>query len=348
MMAAAYLPVYALSRGGHPESLHYGAIAVVSVSGDLLAAYGDPHLATFLRSTAKPFQALPLVLAGGLEHFGLSAQELALICASHSGTDEHAAALETLQRKIGISESQLQCGVHPPYHATTVERMKKAGEDPTPNRHNCSGKHTGMLAYAKLRGWPLDSYLDPHHPLQQKIRHQFAELAGLPEGKLALGTDGCSAPIWAAPLYNTALAYARLMDPAGLHSAHRKACEQIREAMLAYPNMVAGPNRFDTHLMQAAGGRILSKGGAEGFQGIGLRGGVKSGGSPAIGIALKIADGDGRGWVNHAVALETLRQLGVLAEQELVALAAFGPQRSLTNWRGLQVGQGEPIFDLKR
>jgi L-asparaginase II len=348
MIASGYQPVYALKRGGHLESLHFGAIAVVSASGELLSWVGNAHLSTFLRSAAKPFQALPFVLAGGIEHFALSQKELALLCASHSGTDQHAAALADLQKKIGITESQLQCGVHPPYHAPTAERMKKAGMQPTPNRHNCSGKHTGMLAYAKLRGWALDSYLEPSHLMQQEILALSAELAELSVNQLALGTDGCSAPIWAAPLYNTALAYARLMDPAGLPAAQQRACEQVREAMIAFPDMVAGPGRFDTGLMQAAGGRILSKGGAEGYQALGLRAGVLGTGSPAVGIALKISDGDARTWSCHALALETLRQLGALSEQEMTALATFGPRRAISNWRGLQVGLGEPVFTLER
>ncbi|MEX2144338.1 MAG: asparaginase [Anaerolineales bacterium] len=345
-MVADYQPVYSLARGGHPESLHFGAIAVVNARGSLLASLGNQYVPTFLRSAAKPFQALPFVLAGGVEHYGLSTQELALMCASHSGTDEHAAILAVLQGKIGITEGELLCGVHPPYHAATADRMKKAGESLFPNRHNCSGKHTGMLAFAKLRGWPLEDYLDPNHPLQLEIRTIFAELAGLPVDQLALGIDGCSAPIWAAPVYNTALAYARLMDPAGLSPKLQKACIEVREAMVAHPSMVAGPDRFDTSLMQATDGRILSKSGAEGFQGIGLRKGALAAESPAIGIALKIADGDIRGWVSHAVALETLRQLSAISVQELASLITFGPRRMIPNWRGLQVGQGEPVFEL--
>lgn len=348
MSASGYQPVYAIKRGGHLESLHFGAIAVANASGEPLSGVGNPHLSTFLRSAAKPFQALPFVLAGGVDHFSLSQKELALLCASHSGTDQHAAALADLQTKIGITESQLRCGVHPPYHAPTADRIKTAGLPLTPNRHNCSGKHSGMLAYAKLRGWPSESYLDPGHPMQQEILALFAALAGLPVNQLALGTDGCSAPIWAAPLYNTAVAYARLMNPTGLPAAQQRACQQVREAMLAFPDMVAGPARFDTVLMQTAGGRILSKGGAEGFQAISLRPGALGAGSPAVGIALKISDGDARTWICHAVALEVLRQLGALSEKELAGLAAFGPQRAISNWRGLQVGQGEPAFTLER
>jgi L-asparaginase II len=204
-----------------------------------------------------------------------------------------------------------------------------------------------MLAYAKLRGWDTQNYIDPAHPLQQEIIALFAELAGLSPDALPVGIDGCSAPNWAAPLYNVALAYARLMDPSGLPAGQAAACAQVREAMIAHPFEVAGPERFDTDLMKAVGGRILSKGGAEGFQGIGLRAGALGPGSPALGLALKISDGDARAWACQSVALEALRQLGALSAAELDALAAHGPQRVISNWRGLQVGRAEPVFDLQ-
>jgi L-asparaginase II len=339
--------VYQLSRGGHLESLHFGAIAVVNTNGELVASYGDVQQATFLRSAAKPFQALPFVLAGGVEHYDLTSAELALMCASHSGTDEHVQVFNTLLQKCGVSEEQLLCGVHPPFHAATAERFQKAGAPLTSARHNCSGKHAGMLACAKLRGWDAQSYVDPAHPLQKEIFAIFGELAGLAPEALGLGIDGCSAPNWAAPLYNTALAYARLIDPAGLPVAQAAACRRIGDAMRAHPDMVGGPQRFDTDLMRATASRLLAKGGAEGFQAIGLPPGALGAGSPGMGIALKIADGDGRNWASHSVALEVLHQLGALDSSELALVSAYGPRRVVTNWRGLEVGQAEPVFDLE-
>jgi L-asparaginase II len=346
MQATAYEPVYAYSRGGHPESLHHGAIAVVSATGELLAAYGDAHTATFLRSSAKPFQALPFVLAGGMQHYDLSPRELAVITASHSGTDEHAAVVASIQAKTGITEDQLLCGTHAPYHKPTALALDRSGSTASANRNNCSGKHTGMLAYAKMRGWPLESYIEPGHPLQQEILALFAELAGLSTEQLAVAIDGCSAPNWAAPLYNTALAYARLMADDGLPPAQAKACAEVRDAMIAHPDMVAGPGRFDTGLMQVMNGSVLSKGGAEGFEGIGLRPGALGAASPAIGIAIKISDGDARAQVCQSVSVETLRQLGALSDAQLEALAPFGPERVLTNHRGIEVGKGGPVFKL--
>jgi L-asparaginase II len=329
------------------ESLHYGAIAVVNANGELVASYGDAQASSFLRSSAKPFQALPFVLAGGVEHYGLTQEELAFICASHSGTDEHAQLFAALRAKIGIEADQLQCGVHPPFHKATADRMQAAGAPFTVARHNCSGKHLGMLAYAKMRGWDIATYVDPAHPMQREIFALFAELAGLSVDALAIGIDGCSAPNWAAPLYNVALAYARLMDPTGLPREQATACSQVREAMIAYPFAVAGPERFDTDLMSAVDRRVLSKGGAEGFQGIGIRAGAQDG-SPALGIALKISDGDARAWACQSVALETLRQLGALSADELTQLRSHGSQRSISNWSGLEVGRAEPVFDLQQ
>ncbi|MGH2581821.1 MAG: asparaginase [Anaerolineales bacterium] len=347
METSAYVPVYALSRGEKTESVHYGAAALVSATGKLIAAIGDPTLSAYLRSTAKPLQALPFVMAGGMAYYGLGPKELALICSSHSGTDEQVRVLTELQQKVGVDEGQLLCGVHPPFHEPTRKELEKHGFPPTPNRHDCSGKHTGMLAYAKMRGWALDNYVDKDHLLQQELINFFLVLAGVEESDLQLGIDGCSAPNWSAPLFNTALAYARLMDPSALPNAQADACIQVREAMLAHPEMVAGPERFDTDLMKTTG-RILAKAGAEGFQGLGLPAGAIGPGSPALGIALKIADGDARGWARPAVALEILRQLVAIPEDELVKLKHYGPDRPISNWRGLVVGQASPTFILER
>jgi len=347
MGTPAYVPVYALSRGNVTESIHYGAAALVSATGELIAAVGDPYQSAYLRSTAKPFQALPFVMAGGEAHYMLEPKELALICSSHSGTDEQVRVLVGLQNKAGVSEQQLLCGIHPPFHEPTAKELEKRGLTSASNHHDCSGKHTGMLAYAKMRRWPLENYIDLNHPLQQEIIDLFAELAGVSRSELQLGIDGCSAPNWCAPLFNTALAYARLMDPSGLPDALADACALVRDAMLAHPDMVAGPERFDTDLMYTTG-RILAKSGAEGFQALGLPPGIIGPGSPAIGITLKIADGDARGWARPAVALEILRRLGAVTENELGILNHYGPVRPISNWRGLVVGEAGPGFDLQR
>jgi L-asparaginase II len=352
-MTTNYVPVFELTRGKTIESVHHGCIAVVDVYGKLLAWYGDADTVTFLRSSAKPFQALPFVERGGVDAFHLSQKELAILCASHSGTDDHVATVRGIQAKAGISEAELLCGVHDPGDEATLEALRERKEKPTPVRHNCSGKHTGMLAYTRLSGTAKSGldYIDPQHPIQKVILQTFAEMCDFPADQIGKGTDGCSAPNFAIPLRNAALGFARLCDPlaGGVKPPERvAACQAITRAMTSHPDMVGGPGRFDTRLMEVGQGRIVAKGGAEGYQAVGLAPGLLGPGSPAVGIALKIADGDARGKARTAVALEVLRQLGALSQGQQDALADMGPEFPIYNWRKIHVGQAYPIFTLKR
>lgn len=343
-----YRPLLELTRGDCVESVHFGAVAVVDAQGNLLAWAGDPYAVTYLRSTAKPFQALPFLERGGHKVFHLTGEEIALICASHSGTDAHLAVLRQIQEKVGVSQDDLQCGVHPPIYPPAAQALRDQGLEPTPNHHNCSGKHTGMLAHACLRDLPLENYLDPQHPVQQAILETFVQMANLKLEQVSVARDGCSAPIFAVPLYHSALAYARLCDPGEISAERAAACREIVSAMTAHPFMVGGPERFDTLLMQATQGRILAKGGAEGFQGIGVLPGVLGSGSPGLGIAVKIADGDRRGRAKPAVVLEVLRQIGAISAAELEELSSFGPVYPVRNWRDFVVGEARPCFTLHR
>ncbi|GAB4477489.1 MAG: asparaginase [Anaerolineales bacterium] len=354
----AYQPIYEFRRGDSfralsneiTESVHFGAVAVVDAQGKLIASYGDPYLVTYLRSTAKPFQALPLIESEAAKQYALRDDEIAIICSSHSGCDEHVAVVQKLQEKCGIQESDLLCGVHYPLHEETARILRQRDEKPTPNRHNCSGKHSGMIAYARFLNLPYDDYINPQHPIQQTILATFAEMCALPQEQVQIGTDGCSAPNFAVPLAHAARAYARLCDPIGggvSPSQRVEACQRITRAMMAYPHLVGGPGRFDTRLMEVGGGVILSKMGAEGYQGIGIMPGALGKDSPGIGIAVKIADGDSRGKVCAAVSLEVLRQLGAIDAETQIALNDFGPALPLKNFRQLSVGMAKPIFTLQ-
>lgn len=355
-MSQDYQLVLEVTRGRIVESVHFGAAAVVDSSGRLLASLGNPRLVTFLRSSAKPFQALPFIERGGDQTFHLTSKDVALICASHDGTDEQVELIKGIQAKVGVQESDLLCGVHPPYHLPTQEAMRLRGELPTPNRHNCSGKHTGMLAHARMRGLPISDYINPEHPVQKAILETMAELCSLPLEQVEVGTDGCSAPIFAVPLHNAALAYARLCDPRGLSMERAAACRRITAAMMANPFMVGGPARFDSRLMETCSGRIVAKGGAEGYYAMGVIAGALGADSPGIGLVIKISDGD---VASHSgsdlnlrarsiVALEVLRQMGYVSEKELEGLAEFGPVKPVFNWRKLAVGEARPAFTLQK
>jgi len=354
-----YVPLVELTRGRVVESLHFGSIAVTDSSGKRLAAAGDPGLVTFLRSSAKPFQALPTVESGALEALGLTDREVAITCASHLGGEAQVQAVSALLEKAGAGEADLLCGTHPVGDAQVAERLLRQGEAPTPLRHNCSGKHAGMLAYSRFRWGKTSSpsgqsYVDPENPLQREIRKALAQMCGLTEDQVEMGTDGCSAPNFAIPLEAAALGVARLMDPRGLPRRRADACDRITRAMTTYPELIRGPGSFDTEFMRAGGGRWVAKSGAEGYLLIGVRGGP-GGSERGIGIAIKISDGDrpdrksalgeGEARARPIVALEVLRQLGLIRATEGQALATFGP-RPIHNWRDLTVGEIRPAFHL--
>src|SRR5215208_4762507 len=169
-------PLFEVTRGNIVESIHYGSIAVVDSNGKLISSYGDPEEVAFLRSSAKPFQVLPFVEHGGPEHFGFTPRELSISCASHEGSDLRVQTVAGVQKKVGIEESQLQCGVHLPGDVEAFKSLIVRNEQPTLNQNNCSGKHTAMLAHARMRGLPLENYLDIDHPIQRDILVSFAEM----------------------------------------------------------------------------------------------------------------------------------------------------------------------------
>jgi L-asparaginase II len=165
---AGSLPLLELTRGRLVESVHWGSIAVVDSSGKLIASHGDPHMVAFLRSSAKPFQVLPFVEHGGVEHYGYTERELSLSCASHDGARIHLDAVREMQKKIGIEEKDLQCGGHLPSDPEMLREFIRNDIKPASNHNNCSGKHTTMLAYARMRGVSLSDYLDIENPIQRR------------------------------------------------------------------------------------------------------------------------------------------------------------------------------------
>jgi L-asparaginase II len=305
-----------------------------------VAFQGDPQTATFLRSAAKPFQCLPLLLAGGVERFSLTAADVALICASHGGRPEHARRAADLLIRGGFGLADLLCGAHWPLDPRAAEELRRTDEIPTPLHNNCSGKHAGMLLACRLLGLPTADYVAGDHPWQRRILEHVARFCDLPAESIGQALDGCSLPTYHMPLAAAARGYAALADPraAGVAPAEAAAVDVIVRAMTGEPEMVAGPGRFTTRLMNATGGRVLAKEGAEGFYGLAVRGPV------ALGVAVKIADGGER--CRDGVVLDVLRQLGSLSAAEFAELADLHSP-SLYNHRGLRVGEVRPEVDLE-
>ena len=334
---APQVPLAIVTRGDATDSVHYGSVAVVDVAGRVLFAAGDPHYLTTTRSALKPLQALPFVAQGGVERFGYSPEQVALLCASHSGEPRHVEAVADMLRRAGCTVDQLQCGVHPPLYYTAREELPPAGAKFTALHHNCSGKHSGMLAYCKLCELPTDSYLAFDHPLQQAIRAAVSRLTDVSEGELVAGIDGCSAPNYAIPLDRLAHAFARL---ATLNEDERygRAPSTLASAMSAHPEMVSGEGRNDLILMRAGRGDWVTKVGAEGVQGVGVR-------SRGWGIAIKVVDGNARGL--HPATVAVLDLLGLLDAQQQTALAAWR-EPIIRNYRGLITGHVEAAVRLER
>lgn len=326
------------TRGGQTESTHFGSIAVADADGRLVVSVGDPQRMTFMRSSAKPFQAMAVVETGCVEALGLTSAELALIAASHSGEPRHTEAAGHILSRAGLTETALLCGVHAPLHAPTRLALERRGESPTALHHNCSGKHCGLVCACVHRGWDLRTYPRPDHPLQRQILKLVADAAGLEPRSVSVALDGCGVPTFAVPLVAFATAFARLAAEEQLGGQHREAARTVRSAMLAHPEMVAGEGRFDTDLMSLGEGRLLAKGGAEACHGVALL-------DRGWGIAVKIEDGGSRA-VPVAV-VEALRQLEAVTERDPETLRSHA-RPPVRNYRGEIVGEGRPSFQLDR
>lgn len=334
-----------VTRGPLVESRHRGDLIAVDGDGQTITALGAPENVTFIRSSGKPFQAVPLLASGAADRFGFTQQEIAIACGSHSGEPIHVATVQSMLKKIGLDASALKCGVHEPFSVDAARELAKNQESPSVLQNNCSGKHAGMLAVALHFGAPTATYDRPENPVQESILQTVATFCGTPREEIPLGTDGCGVPVFGLSVHAMALMYARLVrPPADFSSAIREACARIVEAMIAFPEMVGGTkDRLDTELIRAAKGRLISKIGAEGVYTVGV---LPCAEWPAgLGFAVKIEDGDDRRARPPAV-IEALRQLYVLDAAALTTLSSYSPT-PITNRRGDRVGEARASFSLE-
>jgi L-asparaginase len=288
---AAQLEVRLL-REGIMESKHQVEAVVCDDRGRVLSVAGNSETATFVRSALKPFQALAVTTTGTLERYNLSDRDLAIICSSHKGTVEQVRQVFNILWRADIDPSALQCPI-PEGKRSRLE-------------YNCSGKHAGMLAVCQQRRWPLNSYLQRNHPVQQLILHKVAEMLRMPSEEFICAHDDCGAPTYFMQLGQMASLYAQLASGSNLDM------ERIVRAMTYHPVMVAGDGEFDTQLMRLTQGELVSKAGAEGVQCIGRVG-------EGMGLAIKVMDGAKR--AKYAVAIHLLKQMGWISPSIAETLA---------------------------
>jgi L-asparaginase II len=295
-------------RCGFTESRHRGAAVIVGPDGAVLRAGtgGAPMQAgavdepVFPRSSNKPLQAAAMVACG----LGLEGELLALAAASHSGEDFHVAGARKILAGAGLAEDALLCPPAWPGDADAQHALLRSGGEPDAVHHNCSGKHSAMLATCVAAGWPTGSYTDPGHPLQAEIRRTVERLTG--EQVAAVGVDGCGAPLFAVSLTGLARAFSVLVRAAPGTPERR-----VADAMRAHPEWTSGSRRDERALMDRVPG-LLVKGGAEGVQALALPDGRAA--------AFKIDDGDNGRRVRTPVTVALLRTLGA-AGQALAELA---------------------------
>ncbi|WP_456276738.1 asparaginase [Bacillus sp. AK128] len=326
-------------RGEYIESTHDVHIAVVDHKGKLLYSYGDPYRLTFPRSSMKPFQAVPLVETGTAKAFHYSPKEISLSCASHSGEVFHRETVLDIMARIQLEEDALQCGTHIPRDMESYKQLIKEGKELTPVFSNCSGKHSGMLATAVHMREDIYSYREVEHPVQQRILDAIEEVCQIPKDQIQLSVDGCGVPVHRLPLYNAALGFALLASPeANLGAQRVETLLSIRNAMMEYPEMVGGTNRFDTDVMNAFKGNIVAKAGAEAVQCFGI---VENG----LGIAIKVEDGTPR--ATSVVAMEVIRQMGLGDEQLFNQLKEY-VHAPVFNARNDKIGVIKANFSLNK
>ena len=324
-------------RGEREESVHYGSIAVVDKNGKLTHYVGDPEFFTFVRSSSKPFQLIPLIKSGAADHFKFNDQQLAIMCGSHIGTDSHRAVTFANLAAAGNKPEDLKCGTHLPIHMMMSGEFPKHFEHMDPLRHNCSGKHSGFLALSRFLGEDVGHYLDPKSKTQQMVLEAIAGIYECPAEDIIIAIDGCSAPNFGMPLIHTAAAFMKLANTKGKNWEESEVLKRIKNAMTAHPVMFSGEGRFDLALMRSFPNNVICKVGAEAIQGIGFA-------DPPIGIAVKIHDGNPRAL--YPVCLEVLSQLGIVKDKG--ALDNLKPfyKTGIRNTRDILTGYVEAEFSL--
>jgi L-asparaginase II len=324
-------------RGEVLESFHRGVICMVNQNDEVIYSLGDIEQLCFPRSAMKFFQQIPLLTSGAVEHFGFTQKEIAIFCGSHNGEAIHVETVRGILDKIGLTEDDLECGPQMPTLKEDAHYLIKHDMEPKRIQNNCSGKHAGFLAYCVYKKLPVKDYINPEHPLHQAIMKIVSEFHRYPLDKIKVGIDGCSAPIFAFPVKNQAIAYKNLVSPVEFDEATRKACKMMVDSITAFPEMIAGKRRYCTDLMKEAGGKLIGKTGADGIYSIGLV-------EQKYGICIKVDDG--KMGPQYNVAQSVIEQLGILSSEQNKKLHGYVLQET-KNFGGLLTGETRTCLNVK-
>ncbi|SHG92919.1 asparaginase [Cognatishimia maritima] len=311
-------------RGSLLESIHTGHVVVCGPDGEIVHNWGNADALVYPRSSAKMIQALPLVESGLAERKRLTDAHLALACASHNGARIHTDPVQRWLSDLGLDDAALRCGAHAPLDTKERHHLIREGKAPCQCHNSCSGKHAGFLTLAQSLGTDLE-YADPEHAVQKAVFQAIDEVTQF--ASPCFGIDGCAAPNPATTVHAMARAMAFFASADSNGDARSRAAVRLRNAMMQFPELVAGEGRPCTRLMRACQGKAAIKFGAEGYF-------IAILPEQQLGVALKISDGSTRA-ANCAIAA-ILVKLGVLNPNHLEAQAYIN--EPIKNWRGMQTG----------
>jgi L-asparaginase II len=283
----------------------------------------------------KFIQVLPLIALGGIEKFGFTLEEIAIMCGSHNAEQEHLNVVNNILSKIGLTKSDLFCGPQYPSSKKEADNLIRENKKPEHIHNNCSGKHAGMLALCKLIDAPIDDYINPNHASQKLILEYVEKLYEYPKAKMVTAFDGCSAPIYSIPVFNQAIAFKNLVSN-NYENDLSKACNIVIEAVSTYPFMVAGSKRYCTDMMQICAPQIIGKTGAEGIFCMSLP-------KQKLGVCIKIDDG--KMLPQYNVAQAFVEATGLFDEETLKPLHHY-LQADLTNFNKFTTGEIKAIDGL--
>ncbi|GGF64871.1 asparaginase [Paenibacillus albidus] len=329
-----FVPLVEEYRAGVLENVHYGAVSVVNEKGNILYQAGDPHHMTYLRSAAKPFQALPGLKRRIDQIYGLTSREAALFTASHRGESYHIEALESMFGKMGIDEDSLCCcSTYPLNEEAKAERLR-ANEPTRRIFHNCSGKHAGLLGLSKHMGWDESTYYDTNHPAQREIIETMAYIAGVSKESIPQGIDGCGLPIFALELHRIAWSFLKLACPDLIADPETsRAAAHAAKLMNEHPDMIADRKFVCSALLKDD--NLAAKGGAKGVYGIGLR-------KERLGISMKVSDGSEQ--VRPCLIASILERIGYSNQETIDRLYEVVPN-IIVNDGGTVVGERRAVFE---
>lgn len=323
-----------VTRGQIVESIHHGDAAVVDNMGRLLYSVGNPYKISYPRSAGKPLQALNVILTGAAQRFAITDQEIAIMCASHYAEKFHLATVQGILEKIGLDYSHILGGTVTSYNPRYALQLAWDHAELNPLYSTCSGKHSGMLSVCRHKSYSLPDYLSPAHPCQIEIKNIIARMCEVDISKMSTGIDGCSAPVYAFPIYNLALGYARIANPENLDSDYKNAAKTVFNSMVSHPEMIAGTGGFCSDLIKFSNGKLIGKIGTDGVYCVGVK-------ERNLAFAIKVESGSMA--VIPPVVIKILKKFDILSGDELYNLRKYEVMDNLNDVNTV-IGQIQAVF----